>query len=65
MDIEDKGRTADSLKRKFRQWYLMKTLTGDPNMPETVRRAKEIIMKIREKSLVCIDCNETEEDEDE
>ena len=65
VDFEDKGRTADSLKRKFRQLYLMKTTTGDPNMPETVRRAKETNMRIREKSLVCIDCNETEEEEEE
>ncbi len=65
VDFEDNGRTADSLKRKFRQLYLMKTPTGDPNMPETVRRAKEINMRIREKSLVCIDCNETEEEEEE
>ena len=65
VDFEEKKRTADSLKRKFRQLYLTKVPTGDPNMPETVRRAKEINLKIRDKSLVCIDCNETEEEEEE
>ena len=46
VDFEEKRRTADSLKRKFRQLYLTKVPTGDPNMPETVRRAKEVNMKI-------------------
>ena len=65
VDFEEKRRTADSLKRKFRQLYLTKVPTGDPNMPETVRRAKEVNIKIREKALVCIDCDETEEEEEE
>jgi len=65
VDFEDKGRTADSLKRKFRELYLRKGPTGDPTMPETVRLAKEINKRIREKSLVCIDCNETEEEGEE
>ena len=65
VEFEDKARTADSLKRKFRELYLRKGPTGDPTMPETVRRAKEINKKIREKSLVCIDCNETEEEGEE
>jgi len=65
VEFEDKARTADSLKRKFRELYLRKGPTGDPTMPETVRRAKEINKKIREKSLVCIYCNETEEEGEE
>ena len=65
VDFEDKGRTADSLKRKFRELYLRKGPTGDPTIPETVRRAKEINKRIREKSLVCIDCDETEEEGEE
>ena len=65
VDFEEKRRTADSLKRKFRQLYLTKVPTGDPNMPETVRRAKEVNMKIREKALVCVDCEETEDEEEE
>jgi len=65
VDFEEKGRTADSLKRKFRELYLTKGPTGNPTMPETVRRAKEINKKIRKKSLVCIDCDETEEEGEE
>ena len=34
-------------------------------MPATVRRAKEINLLIRQKSLVCIDCEETEDEEED
>jgi len=62
---EDKARSADSLKRKFRELYLKKGPTGDPTIPVTVRRAKDINVMIKQKSLVCIDCNETEEEDEE
>jgi len=65
VEFEDKARTVDSLKRKFGELYLRKGPSGDTTMPETVRRAKEINKRIREKSLVCIDCNETEEEGEE
>ena len=65
LDFEEQQRTVESLRRKFRDLHLKKAPTGDPNMPATVRRAKEINLLIRQKSMVCIDCNETEEDDEE
>jgi len=63
IDFEEQHRTVESLRRKFRDLHLKKAPTGDPNMSATVRRAKEINLLIRQKSLVCIDCNETEEED--
>jgi len=65
IDFQEQHRTMESLRRKFRDLHLKKAPTGDPNMPATVRRAKEINLLIRQKSLVCIDCNETEEEDEE
>ena len=65
LDFEEQQRTVESLRRKFRDLHLKKAPTGDPNMPATVRRAKEINLLIRQKSMVCIDCNETEEEEED
>ena len=65
IDFEEQQRTVESLRRKFRDLHLKKAPTGDPNMPATVRRAKEINLLIRQKSMVCIDCNETEEEEED
>jgi len=65
VEFEDKARTADSLKRKFRELYLKKGPTGDPTIPETVRRAKDINVMTKQKSLACIDCNETEKEDEE
>jgi len=47
IDFEQQHRTVESLRRKFRDLHLKKAPTGDPNMPATVRRAKEINLLIR------------------
>jgi len=41
-----KGRTSESLKRKFQQLARTKIPTGDPNCPPYVRDAKRIYYKI-------------------
>jgi hypothetical protein len=37
----DKGRTVDSLKRKFKELHIKRIPTGDPHCPPAVRRAKQ------------------------
>ena len=36
-----KGRTVDSLKRKFKELHIKRIPTGDPHCPPAVRRAKQ------------------------
>jgi hypothetical protein len=38
----DKGRTVDSLKRKFKELHIKRIPTGDPHCPPAVRRAKQL-----------------------
>jgi hypothetical protein len=38
----DKGRTVDSLKRKFKELHIKRIPTGDPHCPPAVRRAKHL-----------------------
>jgi hypothetical protein len=38
----DKGRTVDSLKRKFKELHIKRIPTGDPQCPPAVRRAKQL-----------------------
>ena len=38
----DKGRSVDSLKRKFKELHLKRIPTGDPNCPPAVCRAKRL-----------------------
>lgn len=47
-NYHDSGRTADSLKRKFSSLYRKKAPTGDPLMPENVRRANCIPRRMKE-----------------
>lgn len=43
-------RTVESLKRKLASWNRKKMPTGDPLMPEDVRRAKQICQKMTERA---------------
>jgi hypothetical protein len=38
----DKGRTVDSLKRKFKELHIKRIPTGDPHCQPAVRRAKQL-----------------------
>jgi len=38
----DKGRTVDSLKRKFKELHIKRIPTGDPHCPPAVRHAKQL-----------------------
>jgi hypothetical protein len=38
----DKGRTVDSLKRKFKELHIKRIPTGDPHCPPAVHRAKQL-----------------------
>ncbi len=51
--IED--RTRESLKRKFQELYRSKIPTGDPSMPNDVRRAK-MIQRLMEERINSSDC---------
>ena len=48
-------RTQESLKRKFQDLYRTKAPTGDPNIPNDVRRAKEILKKMQMRTCAS-DC---------
>jgi hypothetical protein len=43
------NRTKETIKRKFQLLYLSKPPTGNPNIPEEIKRAKEIYNDIKEK----------------
>jgi hypothetical protein len=38
----DKGRTVDSLKRKFKELHIKRIPTGDPHCPPAVRHSKQL-----------------------
>ena len=46
----NKGRTVDSLRRKFQQLYRRKIQAGNPNCPPSVRRAKHLRQAILDKA---------------
>eukprot|EP00521_Asterionellopsis_glacialis_P006012 CAMPEP_0195282058 /NCGR_PEP_ID=MMETSP0707-20130614/1107_1 /TAXON_ID=33640 /ORGANISM="Asterionellopsis glacialis, Strain CCMP134" /LENGTH=286 /DNA_ID=CAMNT_0040341009 /DNA_START=79 /DNA_END=939 /DNA_ORIENTATION=- len=50
LNFPDKARDATSLKWKFMQLYRKRTPTGDPTCPPEVRRAKRVLVEIREKA---------------
>ena len=60
----DMARTVDSLKRKFKELHIKKILTGDPNCPPAVRRAKVLRQQIIE-SMNATDLNEGSEGDNE
>ena len=45
-------RSRDTLKRKFRQLYGSRPRTGNPTIPEEVRKAKDILEAIKSKQNV-------------
>jgi hypothetical protein len=38
----EKGRSVDSLKRKFKELHIKQILTGDPHCPPSLHRAKRL-----------------------
>ena len=46
------GREVDSVKRKFATIHRRKAPSGDPNIPEYVRMAKELKEMIRDKAMI-------------
>ncbi|CAB9508437.1 unknown protein [Seminavis robusta] len=43
-------RETQNLRAKFNKWMSSKAPTGDPDLPPTIRRAKQIAWKIKEKA---------------
>ena len=58
--FRDQMRTVDSLKRKFATLHRKKMPTGDPLMPEEVRKAKHIRYKMTERAD--LGCGDEESD---
>jgi hypothetical protein len=58
-----RNRTKETLKRKFQLMYLMKPPTGNPTIPPTVRKAKDIFKLIKLKAEVSEGESENSEDE--
>jgi hypothetical protein len=57
-----KGRTSESLKRKFQQLARTKIPTGDPNCPPYIRDAKQIYYKIVQATNGSTGCSDVDED---
>ena len=46
----DLERSKDTLKRRFQSLYLKRAPTGDPSIPDEVRRAKQILQEIKQRA---------------
>lgn len=57
----DQRRTVDSLKRKFSTLHRKKMPTGDPQMPDDVRRAKHIRFRMTERAAIGFGDEEADE----
>ena len=56
----DKGRSVESLKRKFKELHIKQIPTGDPHCPPAVRRAK----RLREAIIALLDGSDQNEVDD-